>query len=176
MGGMEVTFFQTNFVWASLPVYFGLYFCYWNCLPELYTSSRIMPSKESYEAQKEEKSLVQKAKREANQEDILAAALGMRMGPQKPPATFWQPLKLFAYSQLTSLVRRATLKDSELTPRPEKVHNFKVRLNPLWERLLCVWTLKGHFYFFTLCIDRGLFVTLWKEGSEGGSVPEWRRE
>uniref|UniRef100_A0A3B3Z7M3 Uncharacterized protein n=1 Tax=Periophthalmus magnuspinnatus TaxID=409849 RepID=A0A3B3Z7M3_9GOBI len=87
-----------------------------------------MPSQESYE----EKSLVQKAKREANQEDMLAAALGMRVGPQKPPATFWQPLKLFAYSQLTSLVRRATLKES--TPRAEKVHNFKVHTfkGPHW--------------------------------------------
>lgn len=90
-------------------------------------SSTRMPSRESFEVRKEEKSLVQKAKREANQEDILAAALGMRMGPQKPPATFWQPLKLFAYSQLTSLVRKATLKESDRTPRSEKVHNFKVR-------------------------------------------------
>uniref|UniRef100_A0A3Q3QIB4 Chimerin 1 n=1 Tax=Monopterus albus TaxID=43700 RepID=A0A3Q3QIB4_MONAL len=93
-----------------------------------------MPSRQSYEVRKEDKSLVQKAKREANQEDILAAALGMRMGPQKPPATFWQPLKLFAYSQLTSLVRRATLKESERTPRSEKVHNFKVHTfrGPHW--------------------------------------------
>ncbi|KAG7227596.1 hypothetical protein INR49_005411 [Caranx melampygus] len=93
-----------------------------------------MPSRESYEVHKEEKSLVQKAKREANQEDILAAALGMRMGPQKPPATFWQPLKLFAYSQLTSLVRRATLKESDRTPKSEKVHNFKVHTfrGPHW--------------------------------------------
>lgn len=91
-----------------------------------------MPSRESYEASKEEKSLVQKAKREANQEDMLAAALGMTVGTQKPPATFWQPLKLFAYSQLTSLVRRATLKES--TPRTEKVHNFKVHTfrGPHW--------------------------------------------
>lgn len=87
-----------------------------------------MPSRESYEVNKEEKSLVQKAKREANQEEILAAALGMRMGPQKPPAAFWQPLKLFAYSQLTSLVRRATLKEGERAAKSDKVHNFKVRL------------------------------------------------
>uniref|UniRef100_A0A3B4YVT9 Chimerin 1 n=1 Tax=Stegastes partitus TaxID=144197 RepID=A0A3B4YVT9_9TELE len=93
-----------------------------------------MPSRESYEVNKEEKPLVQKAKREANQEDILAAALGMRMGPQKPSATFWQPLKLFAYSQLTSLVRRATLKESDRTPKSEKVHNFKVHTfrGPHW--------------------------------------------
>lgn len=95
-----------------------------------------MPSKESFDALKKEKPLVQKAKREANQEDILSAALGMRMGPQKPSsATFWQPLKLLAYSQLTSLVRRATLKESDRIPRSEKVHNFKVRLNQLDESL-----------------------------------------
>lgn len=86
-----------------------------------------MPSRESYEVHKEEKSLVQKAKREANQEEILAAALGMKMGPQKPPAAFWQPLKQFAYTQLTSLVRRASLREIERVPKPEKAHNFKVR-------------------------------------------------
>lgn len=91
------------------------------------SSSSGMPSRESYEVHKEEKSLVQKVKREANQEDILAAALGMRMGPQKPPATFWQPLKQFAYTQLTSLVRRASLREIDRASKPEKVHNFKVR-------------------------------------------------
>ncbi|CAG09973.1 unnamed protein product, partial [Tetraodon nigroviridis] len=93
-----------------------------------------MPSRESYAVHKEEKSLVQKAKREANQEDILAAALGMKMGPQKPPATFWQPLKQFAYTQLTSLVRRASLREIERAPKPEKVHNFKVHTfrGPHW--------------------------------------------
>ncbi|XP_038862274.1 N-chimaerin-like isoform X4 [Salvelinus namaycush] len=83
----------------------------------------------------EQKSLVQKAKQEANQQDILAAALGMRIsGPQKPPATIWQPLKLFAYSQLTSLVRKATLKDNSLPHKYEKVHNFKVHTfrGPHW--------------------------------------------
>ncbi|CDQ71840.1 unnamed protein product, partial [Oncorhynchus mykiss] len=55
-------------------------------------------------------------------------------GPQKPPATIWQPLKLFAYSQLTSLVRKATLKDSSLPHKYEKVHNFKVHTfrGPHW--------------------------------------------
>nr|XP_029481339.1 N-chimaerin-like isoform X2 [Oncorhynchus nerka] len=94
-----------------------------------------MPSRESYEVRKGEKSLVHKAKQEANQQDILAAALGMRIsGPQKPPATIWQPLKLFAYSQLTSLVRKATLKDNSLPPKYEKVHNFKVHTfrGPHW--------------------------------------------
>uniref|UniRef100_A0A3B5Q7P2 Chimerin 1 n=1 Tax=Xiphophorus maculatus TaxID=8083 RepID=A0A3B5Q7P2_XIPMA len=93
-----------------------------------------MPSREAYDVQKKDKPLVQKAKREANQEDILAAALGMRMGPQKPSATFWQPLKLLAYSQLTSLVRRASLKEVVQLPRSEKVHNFKVHTfrGPHW--------------------------------------------
>uniref|UniRef100_A0A3Q2YWA9 Chimerin 1 n=1 Tax=Hippocampus comes TaxID=109280 RepID=A0A3Q2YWA9_HIPCM len=93
-----------------------------------------MPSKEPYEAHEEDKSLVQRAKREANQEEILAAALGMRMGPEKPTATFWQPLKIFAYSQLTSLVRRASLKETDLVPISEKVHNFKVHTfrGPHW--------------------------------------------
>lgn len=89
-----------------------------------------MPSRESYSVCKGEKSLVQttksSSKQEASQQEMLAAALGMRMGPQKPPATIWQPLKLFAYSQLTSLVRRATLKETDRAPKYEKVHNFKV--------------------------------------------------
>lgn len=86
-----------------------------------------MPSRESYVLRKEEKSLVHKAKAEGKEQGMVAAALGMKMSPQKPPATLWQPLKLFAYSQLTSLVRRATLKESERAPKYEKVHNFKVR-------------------------------------------------
>ncbi|KAG7282227.1 hypothetical protein CRUP_038395 [Coryphaenoides rupestris] len=94
-----------------------------------------MPSREAYEVHKGEKSLVQKGKqRDANQEEILAAALGMRVGPQKPPGTIWQPLKLFAYSQLTSLVRRATLKESVAGPKYEKLHSFKVHTfrGPHW--------------------------------------------
>ncbi len=88
-----------------------------------------MPSRESYILRKDEKSLVHKAKAEGKDQGIVAAALGMKMSPQKPPATLWQPLKLFAYSQLTSLVRRATLKESEWAPKYEKVHNFKVRIH-----------------------------------------------
>uniref|UniRef100_A0A672S9P1 N-chimaerin n=2 Tax=Sinocyclocheilus grahami TaxID=75366 RepID=A0A672S9P1_SINGR len=93
-----------------------------------------MPSRESYVLRKEEKSLVHKAKAEGKEQGMVAAALGMKMSPQKPPATLWQPLKLFAYSQLTSLVRRATLKESERAPKYEKVHNFKVHTfrGPHW--------------------------------------------
>ncbi|KAI5607856.1 hypothetical protein C0J50_12392, partial [Silurus asotus] len=85
-----------------------------------------MPSWESYTLSKAEKSLVHKTKQEGKEQELLAAAaLAMRMRPQKPPATLWQPLKLFAYSQLSSLVRRATLKDNDRVPKYEKVHNFK---------------------------------------------------
>lgn len=127
---MQVIPFDIDLLWASKSfplIFLGDFFTVFVPSSGLGDSSTRMPSRESFEVRKEEKSLVQKAKREANQEDILAAALGMRMGPQKPPATFWQPLKLFAYSQLTSLVRKATLKESDRTPRSEKVHNFKVR-------------------------------------------------
>lgn len=47
--------------------------------------------------------------------------------PTSPASTFWQPIRSFALSQLTSLVRRATLRESDLAPKYEKVHNFKVR-------------------------------------------------
>lgn len=47
--------------------------------------------------------------------------------PASPASTFWQPIRSFALSQLTSLVRRATLRESDLAPKYEKVHNFKVR-------------------------------------------------
>lgn len=86
-----------------------------------------MPSRESCSLKKGNKTLVHKSKQESGQQDMLAAALGMRMAPQKPPSTLWQPLKLFAYSQLTSLVRRATLKENDRAAKYEKVHNFKVR-------------------------------------------------
>lgn len=114
-----------------------------------------MPSKEPFSSQKKEKPLVQKTKREASQEDILSAALGMRMGAQKPSsATFWQPLKLLAYSQLTSLVRRATLKESDWIPRSEKVHNFKVKLNQLEEFLWGLIKLG----VMPSCVARGLLL------------------
>lgn len=43
-----------------------------------------------------------------------------------PATNFWQPIRSFVLSQLTSLVRRSTLKESDLAPKYEKVHNFKV--------------------------------------------------
>ncbi|CAG5933119.1 unnamed protein product [Menidia menidia] len=54
--------------------------------------------------------------------------------PSSPASTFWQPIRSFALSQLTSLVRRATLRESDLAPKYEKVHNFKVHTfrGPHW--------------------------------------------
>ncbi|KAG7239327.1 hypothetical protein INR49_029292 [Caranx melampygus] len=54
--------------------------------------------------------------------------------PTSPASTFWQPIRSFALSQLTSLVRRATLRESDLAPKYEKVHNFKVHTfrGPHW--------------------------------------------
>lgn len=87
-----------------------------------------MPSKESWSGRKTNRATVHKPKQEGRQQGLLIAALGMKLGSQKSSVTIWQPLKLFAYSQLTSLVRRATLKENEQIPKYEKVHNFKVRM------------------------------------------------
>ncbi|XP_066882433.1 N-chimaerin isoform X10 [Kogia breviceps] len=93
-----------------------------------------MPSKESWSGRKTNRATVHKSKQEGRQQDLLIAALGMKLGSQKSSVTIWQPLKLFAYSQLTSLVRRATLKENEQIPKYEKVHNFKVHTfrGPHW--------------------------------------------
>ncbi|CAI9570863.1 unnamed protein product, partial [Staurois parvus] len=91
-----------------------------------------MPSRESQ--LKYVKTASHPRKHKSQQPDLLATALGVKLNSQKTSATFWQPLKLFAYSQLTSLVRRATLKENEQVPKYEKVHNFKVHTfrGPHW--------------------------------------------
>ena len=177
---MQVIWFDTDLLWASRSFIFptlllGLF--HHPVWENNSSSSRSrMPSRESYEVHKEEKSLVQKAKREANQEDILAAALGMRMGPQKPPAAFWQPLKLFAYSQLTSLVRRATLRESDRSPRSEKVHNFKVRPNPLKELLSAVASPRNiSFNFVMWGLRAAARASLEVDGTRGGGSVTGRK-
>lgn len=86
-----------------------------------------MPSKESQSYLKHNNPGWNPRKQESQQQDLLAAALSMKLNSRKKTsATLWQPLKLFAYSQLTSLVRRATLKENEQVTKYEKVHNFKV--------------------------------------------------
>lgn len=86
-----------------------------------------MPAREPWAAPRARGSAGHRAGHEGRQRDLLLAALGMKLGARKASVTIWQPLKLFAYSQLTSLVRRATLKENEHVPKYEKVHNFKVR-------------------------------------------------
>lgn len=63
-----------------------------------------MPSRASLSGRKTNRATVHKSKQEGRQQDLLIAALGMKVGSQKSSVTIWQPLKLFAYLQLTSLV------------------------------------------------------------------------
>ncbi|KAM5157319.1 beta-chimaerin isoform 2-T2 [Mantella aurantiaca] len=75
---------------------------------------------------------VQKSKKGRKHQELLALALGMKMGGRS--ALLWQPLKLFAYSQITSLVRRAALTQNDNHCNYEKAHNFKVHTfrGPHW--------------------------------------------
>lgn len=108
-----------------------------------------MPSRESYVVRKGKK----QKKKTSPKGSLFTAALGLNVSagsipslpdpikasgvrlsrtpapskPASPASTFWQPIRSFALSQLTSLVRRATLRESDLAPKYEKVHNFKVR-------------------------------------------------
>ncbi|XP_049919290.1 N-chimaerin isoform X2 [Epinephelus moara] len=97
-----------------------------------------MPSQESYVVKRGKKQSRKRAKKDSGQKgSLFTAALGLNVTPSKPtsPAsTFWQPIRSFALSQLTSLVRRATLRESDLAPKYEKVHNFKVHTfrGPHW--------------------------------------------
>uniref|UniRef100_A0A670JUN9 Chimerin 2 n=1 Tax=Podarcis muralis TaxID=64176 RepID=A0A670JUN9_PODMU len=76
--------------------------------------------------------VVHKSKRGRNRQELLAVALGVKMGVKG--ALLWQPLKLFAYSQITSLVRRAALTQNDNHFNYEKAHNFKVHTfrGPHW--------------------------------------------
>ncbi|XP_073189702.1 beta-chimaerin isoform X5 [Lepidochelys kempii] len=68
--------------------------------------------------------VVHKSKRGRKRQELLAVALGVKAGVKG--AILWQPLKLFAYSQITSLVRRAALTQNDNHCNYEKAHNFKV--------------------------------------------------
>lgn len=62
--------------------------------------------------------------------------------PTSPASSLWKPIRSFALSQLTSLVRRATLRECDLAPKYEKVHNFKVRhhfVSPVLFVWVCVY-------------------------------------
>ena len=51
-----------------------------------------MPSKESWSGRKTNRATVHKSKQEGRQQDLLIAALGMKLGSQKSSVTIWQPL------------------------------------------------------------------------------------
>lgn len=70
--------------------------------------------------------VVHKSKRGRKRQELLAVALGVKVGVKG--ALLWQPLKLFAYSQITSLVRRAALTQNDNHFNYEKAHNFKVSM------------------------------------------------
>ncbi|PKU43932.1 beta-chimaerin isoform x1 [Limosa lapponica baueri] len=70
--------------------------------------------------------VVHKSKRGRKRQELLAVALGVKVGVKG--ALLWQPLKLFAYSQITSLVRRAALTQNDNHFNYEKAHNFKAIL------------------------------------------------
>uniref|UniRef100_A0A8C4TE29 Beta-chimaerin n=1 Tax=Erpetoichthys calabaricus TaxID=27687 RepID=A0A8C4TE29_ERPCA len=74
----------------------------------------------------------QKSKRDRKRQELLAMALGVKVNARA--SVLWQPLKLFAYSQITSLVRRAALRENENHFNYEKAHNFKVQTfrGPHW--------------------------------------------
>uniref|UniRef100_A0A3Q2QAP2 N-chimaerin n=1 Tax=Fundulus heteroclitus TaxID=8078 RepID=A0A3Q2QAP2_FUNHE len=119
-----------------------------------------MPSRESYAIKRGKKQQHRrKEKKKSQKGSLFTAALGLNAGvgsvpsltpsrsgpdrvpqtpglskPTSPASTFWQPIRSFALSQLTSLVRRATLRESDMVPKYEKVHNFKVHTfrGPHW--------------------------------------------
>lgn len=77
--------------------------------------------------------VVHKSKRGRKRQELLAVALGVKVGVKG--ALLWQPLKLFAYSQITSLVRRAALTQNDNHFNYEKAHNFKVSMTSYYFRL-----------------------------------------
>ncbi|KAG9476206.1 hypothetical protein GDO78_002995 [Eleutherodactylus coqui] len=84
------------------------------------------------ESEKNYATAVHKSKKGRKHQELLALALGMKVGGRS--ALLWQPLKLFAYSQITSLVRRAALTQNDNHFNYEKAHNFKVHTfrGPHW--------------------------------------------
>lgn len=100
---------------------------------ERFWNLNAMPSQKLWlESEQTYPPVAHRIKKDKKQE-LLAVGLGMKMG--RKHTMLWQPLKLFAYSQITSLVRRAALKQNENNFNYEKAHNFKVRLF-LFYRLL----------------------------------------
>lgn len=87
--------------------------------------------------------MVRKSKPSRKRQELLAIAFGVKVGLKG--GFLWSPLKLFACSQISSLVRRAALTHNDNHFNYEKTHNFKVRVCILsaavrrgweWERIL----------------------------------------
>uniref|UniRef100_A0A7N5P647 Chimerin 2 n=1 Tax=Ailuropoda melanoleuca TaxID=9646 RepID=A0A7N5P647_AILME len=76
--------------------------------------------------------VVRKPKPGRKRQELLAVALGVKVGVRG--AVLWPPLKLFACSQISSLVRRAALTHNDNHFNYEKTHNFKVHTfrGPHW--------------------------------------------
>jgi hypothetical protein len=70
--------------------------------------------------------VVRKSKPGRKRQELLAVALGVKVGVKG--SFLWPPLKLFACSQISSLVRRAALTHNDNHFNYEKTHNFKVSL------------------------------------------------
>uniref|UniRef100_A0A2I3SYE2 Chimerin 2 n=2 Tax=Pan TaxID=9596 RepID=A0A2I3SYE2_PANTR len=76
--------------------------------------------------------VVRKSKQGRKRQELLAIALGVKVGVKG--GFLWPPLKLFACSQISSLVRRAALTHNDNHFNYEKTHNFKVHTfrGPHW--------------------------------------------
>uniref|UniRef100_A0A2K6F5W8 Chimerin 2 n=1 Tax=Propithecus coquereli TaxID=379532 RepID=A0A2K6F5W8_PROCO len=76
--------------------------------------------------------VVRKSKQGRKRQELLAVALGVKVGVKG--GFLWAPLKLFACSQISSLVRRAALTHNDNHFNYEKTHNFKVHTfrGPHW--------------------------------------------
>lgn len=72
--------------------------------------------------------VVRKAKPGRKRQELLAIAFGVKVGVKG--GFLWSPFKLFACSQISSLVRRAALTHNDNHFNYEKTHNFKVSLWP----------------------------------------------
>lgn len=70
--------------------------------------------------------VVRKSKPARRRQELLAVALGVKLGLKG--GFLWSPFKLFACSQISSLVRRAALTHNDNHFNYEKTHNFKVSL------------------------------------------------
>ncbi|CAH7149194.1 Chn2 [Phodopus roborovskii] len=76
--------------------------------------------------------MVRKSKPGRKRQELLAIAFGVKVGLKG--GFLWSPLKLFACSQISSLVRRAALTRNDNHFNYEKTHNFKVHTfrGPHW--------------------------------------------